>query len=359
MVPAPRSETFVSSVVWVSLFAWLLAFMVAAGSALLMLRTGIFLSVVDRPNERSLHTRITPRVGGIPLLLGAFVGCGLLACVPHLIELTLALLGGVGVLACVGATDDRVGLSAGARLVWQIAASAGAVVLLGHATTQGPIAGLPPVLLDLVLVLTITWSSNLYNFMDGSDGLAGSMGALGFGALASVAVWRDAPDLAVIASAFAGSSLGFLMFNWHPARIFLGDVGSVPLGFAASVVGIAGASRGAWSLWTPLFAFWPFAFDATWTLARRLLRGARIWEAHREHLYQKLVRMGWGHKTTALVESCVMAACASLAAATAAVPWQLGALAAALLLLMSLGVAILVEARWASFEANAGPGDGG
>jgi UDP-N-acetylmuramyl pentapeptide phosphotransferase/UDP-N-acetylglucosamine-1-phosphate transferase len=354
VVPDPTPGSIVSDAGSLCLWAWALAFAVATSFALFMLRTGLMLSVVDRPNERSLHTRATPRVGGIPLLLGAFFGCSALANVETPLELTCALMGGVCILAWVGAVDDRVGLPARTRLAWQLVASTTAVALLNHVLGRAAHASLPLLFLDALLVLTITWSANLYNFMDGSDGLAGSMGVWGFGALAWIAVGREAPDLAVISSAFAGASLGFLVFNWHPARMFLGDVGSVPLGFVASVIGIEGVERGVWSIWTPVVAFWPFTFDASWTLARRLLRGARVWEAHREHLYQKLVQMGWGHRKTATVESGMMALCAGLAVLVADRSWQSGSLPIAGLVLASLACVAWVEARWRAFDRQAG-----
>ena len=115
--------------------------------------------------------------------------------------------------------------------------------------------------------------------------------------------WRpylaDAAGLALLSASVAGAAAGFLPHNWAPARVFLGDAGSVPLGFLAGVLGVAGWTAGAWPAWFPLLVFSPFVVDASVTLLRRALRGERVWHAHREHLYQRMVRSGLGHGRTA------------------------------------------------------------
>jgi UDP-N-acetylmuramyl pentapeptide phosphotransferase/UDP-N-acetylglucosamine-1-phosphate transferase len=145
------------------------------------------------------------------------------------------------------------------------------------------------------------WLINLYNFMDGADGLAGGMALFGFGAYAIAATLSShpAPALALAAVAVAGAAAGFLFFNLHPARIFLGDAGSIPLGFLAGALGYWGWRSGAWPLWFPAMCFSPFIGDASVTLLKRLLRGEKFWEAHREHYYQRMVQSGLGHAATA------------------------------------------------------------
>ncbi len=139
------------------------------------------------------------------------------------------------------------------------------------------------------------WWVNLFNFMDGIDGLAGSeAAAIGGGLLAVGAVGRGVdPASALLAAAVLGAALGFLIWNWAPARVFLGDVGSAPLGYLTGFLLIAAAARGRWmtALILPLY----FLADATITLVRRLLRGERVWQAHRQHYYQRAVRSGRGH----------------------------------------------------------------
>ena len=154
---------------------------------------------------------------------------------------------------------------------------------------------LPPALDMAAAALLWVWFVNLYNFMDGIDGLAGSeTAAIGIGlALFAVVGTGGDPALAAPAAAIAAAAIGFLVWNWAPARIFLGDVGSVPLGYLLGFLLLATAARGYWkfALILPLY----FLADATITLLRRLARGERVWLPHREHFYQQAVQRGLGH----------------------------------------------------------------
>ncbi len=238
----------------------------------------------DEPNARSLHAQPVPRAGGIAIWAGylpAMWAGGYLP--PAGIAGWVAL----GAVAAVSLADDRRGVPAGIRLAVHVGAAAlVAVALVGAA---GALA-------VVLTTLGIAWSANLYNFMDGSDGLAGAMAVCGFGTLAAGAAIADAPTgpLLVVAAA----TLPFLCVNWPPARMFMGDVGSVPLGFLAAASGVAGCAAGVWPAWYPLLAFLPFVVDATATLARRLLRRERVWQAHRSHYYQRFHQLGAGHRGT-------------------------------------------------------------
>ncbi|MGH9797971.1 MAG: MraY family glycosyltransferase, partial [Candidatus Polarisedimenticolia bacterium] len=204
-------------------------------------------------------------------------------------------------LAVPSFVDDYRGLAVRWRLLIHLAAAA----LFLWITLPGQ-----PLWLQAFLVVAIVWMTNLYNFMDGSDGLAGGMTVIGFGCYAWAAGRGGDAALALTCSSVAIAALSFLAFNFHPAKVFLGDAGSIPLGFLAAAIGLTGWGRGHWGLWFPALVFSPFIVDATVTLLRRLARGERVWKAHREHYYQRLVRMGWGHRKTALVEYALMAACA-------------------------------------------------
>ena len=258
---------------------------------------------LDRPNERSLHERPVPRTGGIAVLLGAAAALGFGADALWL-PLGLALA-----LAVISFADDVKNLPIAARLAAHLAAAAVLVWYL-----------LSPIYIwqAVLLVLAIAWLTNLYNFMDGSDGLAAGMTVIGFAAYAVAATLADEPGLATTCLCIAAASGAFLVFNFHPARIFLGDVGSIPLGFLAGALGIVGWRDEAWPLWFPAAVFAPFIADATLTLARRLLRGERVWQAHRDHYYQRMVRGGLGHRGTAYVAYALMVLCAG--AALAAMP---------------------------------------
>jgi UDP-N-acetylmuramyl pentapeptide phosphotransferase/UDP-N-acetylglucosamine-1-phosphate transferase len=183
--------------------------------------------------------------------------------------------------------------------------------------------------------------------MDGSDGLAGGMAVIGFGAYAIAAHLSGAGPFAVLCASVAAAAAGFLVFNFPPARLFMGDAGSVPLGFLAGALGVVGWSRGFWPIWFPLLVFAPFVCDATLTLLRRALRRERVWQAHRDHYYQRLVRMGFGHRGTALVEYAVMAGCAAIALLARREPSTVQAGALALAAALLIAIAFWVDLRWA------------
>lgn len=255
---------------------------------------------LDRPNERSLHTAPTPRCGGLvatPIVLVLWIA--LLPAVPWPVWIACALL------YAVSALDDVRSLPVAARFAAHLAAAA--LVIGGIADPDWHWATL------VVTTLGIGWMTNLYNFMDGSDGLAGGMALIGFGAYAIAAAFAGDAGLAVAAGILAGAALGFLIWNFPPARVFLGDAGSIPFGGMAGALGILGCVRDLWPAWFPVLVFSPFILDATITLVRRALRGERVWQAHREHYYQRLVRLGWSHKRTAIAEYTLMLACAGCA----------------------------------------------
>ena len=178
------------------------------------------------------------------------------------------------------------------RLVAQAAARRDRPLALPGPTGSGLA---DPVVYLVAIGLLWVWWINLFNFMDGIDGLAGSeAAAIGAGLLLFAAVGAGVdPRSALLAAAILGAAIGFLVWNWSPARIFLGDVGSVPLGYVLGFLLLDLAVRGHWkiALILPLY----FLADATMTLLRRLLRGERVWQAHRQHFYQQAVRRGLGH----------------------------------------------------------------
>src|SRR6202790_1997248 len=276
----------------------LLAAIVASISLILLKGPGRLPTA--HPNVRSLHHRPVPRGGGLAIWLGWLVGTAWLAAPqPWLAPLLLAI--------AVSFWDDRYGVPAWTRLLVQTMA-AGAWVWLSEMPLN-PFAA----------VVAIVWMANLFNFMDGSDGLAVGMALVGFGAYAvaeSMAGAGNAPILWALVAAIAPC----LVMNLPPAKLFLGDVGAVPLGFIAATFGISGWYEGAWPGWFPLLVFLPFFAGARLTLVLRLLRGATIWQAHGEHFYQKLVQLGFGHRGTLMLYGALMlgiAASALLALARA------------------------------------------
>ena len=139
------------------------------------------------------------------------------------------------------------------------------------------------------------------------------MAVAGFLAYSAAAWQSGSQQFAMINLAIAAAAAGFLLHNFHPARIFLGDAGSVPLGFVAAAFGLLGWLQRDWTWWFPLLVFSPFIVDASVTLGRRLMSGARVWEAHRDHYYQRLVLLGLGHRGTAAVEYVLMIICVTAA----------------------------------------------
>ena len=274
--------------------------------------------LADQPNERSLHTAPTPRVGGLGVMAGALPVAALFA------DDSLAvLLGCAALLALVSLIDDRQSLPIEVRLPAHLAAAAITVLAIAGPDTRHPALGVVEAALAIV---ALVWMTNLFNFMDGSDGLAGGMAAIGFGALAVAATQAGAMPLALVSGALAAASIGFLAHNFPPARAFLGDAGSVPLGFLAGALGLQGTLAGAWPLSFPLLVFSPFIADASVTLLRRVLRGERFWRAHRSHYYQRLVLAGWTRRALALSGYALMlaAAASALLARRAGGPVQLG-----------------------------------
>jgi len=281
-----------------------------AGVLFALLRTGWAHAIaLDLPNQRSLHDQAVPRSGGLVLIVVALIpALWLGGAMLWIGALALALM-------AVSAADDRVGLPVVARLVVQVVLAVAAVSL---------IHGASPAWSAALLVAVIVWSINAYNFMDGSDGMAGGMAVIGFGSYAMDAALIGHIPLAIAAAAVAGAAVGFLVFNFAPARVFMGDAGSAPLGFLAAAMGLLGWAAGVWSGWFPVIVFSPFLTDATLTLLRRLARGERIWLAHKEHLYQRMVAGSLGHAQTAFAAYGVMAMSAGLALTVERVPRETG-----------------------------------
>ena len=260
----------------------------------------------DVPNSRSLHASPVPRAGGYAVWAGFLPAVWLDP--PGLPGGYAGWLPPFLALVVVSAIDDVREVRVIPRLaVHAIAALWCACVLavagFGGASYVGSIATI------VVIALAIAWSSNLYNFMDGNDGLAGSMGAIGFaayGIAALIGAPDDSANIAPACFALVAAILPFLVLNLPRASMFLGDVGAVPLGFLASFFGVAGYARDVWPLWFPLLVFLPFVADATVTLLRRAHRGERIFEGHRTHFYQRLHQLGAGHGGTLGVYVAVM-----------------------------------------------------
>lgn len=283
------------------------------------LRSGL----LDKPNARSSHEVPTPRGGGAALLVSAMLVIAA-AAAQGLVDLRVSAILGAGtlVVAVVGCIDDRRGVPPLARFLVHL------VVALATVHTLG---GLPELSLGamslrlgafgyVVAVLGIVWSINLFNFMDGIDGIAASQAAIIFAAASMMLFAMEERSLGFVALVFAGASIGFLGWNWPRARIFMGDVGSGALGYLVAALALASEAAGA----APILAFAMlgalFVFDATATLIRRFWRGQPLAEAHRDHAYQRLVRAGATHRAVTLAYGLASGFAASIGLAAALHP---------------------------------------
>ncbi|MDP2759226.1 MAG: glycosyltransferase family 4 protein [Sideroxyarcus sp.] len=277
-----------------NLLSPLLALLVTVLAIAVILFSKFSKAIQDIPNDRSLHSKPVPRTGGIALVLGVFAGWGLMAVsIPWWLWLPLFML------FLVSLRDDMRSLPVKQRLLAHLAGAALLVAGSGVIDQHGW-------LVAVAVFLLAAWMIDLYNFMDGSDGLAGGMALFGFSCYAIAALIVNDDTLAILCFTIAAAALGFLLFNFHPAKIFMGDAGSIPLGFLVAALGVWGWLRDDWAPWFPLLVFSPFIVDASVTLLKRTLRGAKITEAHREHYYQRAVQMGWGHRNVALAEYVLM-----------------------------------------------------
>lgn len=286
-----------------------------------------WLVVLDRPNERSLHHIPTPRTGGLAIMVGLFVGMGTATSSQVLFGPAGETEGGewgllgwimtaMAVLALVSFVDDKRGLPITARFGIQLVVAVYLVYAAQLSLTTVPIPGFGEVGLGwcsaAVSIAFLMWMTNLYNFMDGMDGFAGGMTVVGGISLAFLTL-KTNPSMSLFVLLMAGAAAGFLVYNFPPARIFMGDVGSIPIGIGYGALMLLGSQERLFDIWVPLIIFSPFIVDATVTLLRRVFMRERIWEAHRSHFYQRVVLLGWGHRKTVLAEYGVMLVCATLA----------------------------------------------
>ena len=324
----------------------------------LLVSKASFLRAVDHPNVRSLHTKPTPRSGGVAIFASALIGFGVVAfgfaVVPPstgflpkgFASASIWIFGSIVLVTTVSFLDDRVGLPVGLRFAVQAIAAVIVVWGVGLTLPSIPIPAIKTVVLGGLAVpvslLFLLWMTNLYNFMDGMDGFAGGMTTLGFGFLAYFG-WRAGhPFMMLTATIIAMSALGFLFHNFPPARIFMGDVGSIPLGFTGGTLMLLGLRDGLFDFWVPILIFSPFILDATVTVLRRAWQRQKIWEAHRDHYYQRLVLIGWSHRQAVLAEYGVMALCGGLAVLyhDASEEWRLIILGFWGVLFLSLALAV-------------------
>ena len=312
----------------ISLLAACLAFIVALLATRHICNPESRFHILDHPNERSLHTHPVPRTGGVAILTGIAAGTLLLYGITDLYLATVGwVASGATIVAALSLIDDRQKLPVWARLLGQVM-GVGLIVIGGLWLRTIGLPGVtwewPRAIGMAVSMLYLLWTVNLYNFMDGMDGFAAGMAVIGFSAFALLGAQAGNTAFMATSLIIAAAAAGFLVFNFPPARIFMGDGGSATLGLLAGGLSLWGTRDGVFSFWVALLVFSPFIVDATVTLLRRLGHGERVWQAHKSHYYQRLVLCGWGHRKTVLYEYTLMLACgvSALFVQRLDAPWQ-------------------------------------
>jgi Fuc2NAc and GlcNAc transferase len=284
-----------------------LVFLVALIGTKLIRKQALHSGRLDIPGARSSHSVATPRGGGAAIVMAFMLGLLALAGLGAIEGPVLAaLLGGGLAIAAIGYADDRFTLAPGARIVVHFGAAIWALYCLG---------GLPPLTVGEQVItfgaggyvlgaVAIVWALNLFNFMDGIDGIAASQAIFMTGAIVSLILITGAwhtREVAAPAILLTAACAGFLVWNWPPAKIFMGDVGSGFLGYVIAVLAVADARQNSVATFTWLLLGGIFFSDATVTLLRRLRRGERASEAHRSHAYQRLARRWQSHRRVTLL----------------------------------------------------------
>ena len=284
----------VSGTQWQSGFTWLLVglsvFVISFICCWLAMRLAIRSNMIVQPGERQSHQQATPTGGGLGIVFTLLL-------VTLLIELNHPLPGfwwlnmvpGILLLAFIGWIDDKQPLASKVRLLVQFIVS---LWLLLFAEALGLAQQTVPLFL---ITITVVWMMNLYNFMDGSNGMAGFQGVFCGLAFAAIFALAEQAGMALVAFVVAAACAGFLPLNFPNAKIFMGDVSSVPLGFIFAAFAVYGVNAGLFSWGVPLLIMSVFFVDASLTLAARVIQGEQWYTAHKQHVYQRLIEQEWSH----------------------------------------------------------------
>ena len=274
------------------------------------------LQIVDRPNDRTLHQGAIPRGGGLVIAVVLIVSLLALGYISD----RLQMLGAVGLIilcwALLSWWDDRHQLSASVRVLIQGGLSVLIILAFGYvdviqvSQTNAVALGLSGAAITWVGMM---WFTNMYNFMDGMDGLAASQSIIGAVTI-SFWLWNFGDQsLALTCMLLASACYGFIIWNWYPAKIFLGDVGSITLGAFFSILIIIGSHRYAFPVLSFVLLFGVFVFDASLTVMRRIVRREKFWLPHRSHYYQRLAQQGLAHDRIVIGLIVLMLICSLLA----------------------------------------------
>ncbi|MDC0127594.1 glycosyltransferase family 4 protein [Methylophilaceae bacterium] len=267
------------------LLAFFTTLLVVTSSTWYILNSKSLNKFLDIPNQRSLHVKPIPRLGGLAVM-NSIIFSTILYCTELLFLLPFLL-----VLIALSFFDDLIGIKPLIRLAIHFLTA-----LIFLFTLDLHIS----YIFFIILLFYLVWVLNLYNFMDGSDGLASGMSIIGFSCYAILSIILGDISFAIFNIIIIASCIGFLFFNFPPAKIFMGDTGSIPLGFLCGALGVIGWYKTLWPLWFPLVIFSPFILDSGVTLVKRVLKKESLLKAHRSHYYQRAILVGYSHKQVAL-----------------------------------------------------------
>ncbi len=267
--------------------------------------------IVDRPNDRSMHKGEVPRGGGLVIVAIIIITLLGLAATTSRPTFFLALMACVFSWALLSWCDDKLDLSPKLRFIVQGVIGVFSVAMFGWVGSflrvellwAGPI----------LTVIGIVWMANLYNFMDGMDGLACSQAIVGSLTLGGWFLYLGDHELAILCGAIASSSYGFLLWNWQPAKIFMGDVGSITLGGVFATLIVIAENRHNIPILSLILVFSVFVADATFTILNRVRKGEPFWLPHRSHFYQRAGLAGLEHSKVVFVAIILMVLCALIA----------------------------------------------
>lgn len=279
------------------------AFVITAAGIPIFRRWSIGRGLLDKPNERSSHTVPTPRGGGLVIAAVVLISYAAASTFGGYAISYGFVVGGVLIVA-ISWLDDLISVPVPIRLIVQAISSAGVLIENGRIRSLSEIDATTAAMTILAFVWII-WLINAYNFMDGIDGIAGIQATIGGIGWSMIGISIGSPNIVIIGGTTASAAIAFLIYNWQPAKIFMGDAGSAFLGFAFAVLPflVAGSSQN--TNIDPKYAgvlfVWFFVFDSIFTFIRRAIRLEALWRAHRSHLYQRLVITGLSHATVSLI----------------------------------------------------------
>lgn len=315
-------------------------------------------SILDIPNARSSHDRPTPRGGGLAVIIAIALGWVAVELWVIPSGLPWALPAAVALVAGISWLDDLRGVSNKMRFLTHALAAAVVLWNIGY-WTQFALPGIGTVSLGLLgAVVSLVWIlglTNAYNFMDGIDGIAGWQAVVAGLGWMYIGVVINSPWTIATGGIVAAATGAFLLFNWSPARIFMGDVGSAPIGFLFAALPFVAMTRATpeMAMRLPVAAVllvWPFVFDSVFTFIRRLRNGENVFAAHRSHLYQRLTIANWSHRSVSTLFAGLGAVGFLAAAAWLTGPFLLGTFAVALIIVAAVSLVLGVERVEKSYD---------